>query len=286
MMGTSFPAVLERTRDGDPSAFAALWHEYQPSLLRYLRVTTRDAAEDVASETWAAVASSIARFDGDETAFRAWLFTVARRRAIDHFRRESRRPSVPIDPARLCSASIAAQGVDPGDTAVSRLDTEAALAAHRRTATRTARRGDAPCHRRSRRGARGRDHGQASGHGSGPGPSGPPGTGPSTRRGGAHRNALTAWCALFCDVPQPGPAPDTAARRTHRRAAPARRARSRTSRMPTARSRDCSPKPPAPRARASSRARRPPPPRSSPRTTSPTPRAVGDGRSRHRPSSP
>jgi RNA polymerase sigma-70 factor (ECF subfamily) len=34
---------------------------------------------------------------------------------------------VPIDPARLCSASIAAQGVDPGDTAVSRLDTEAAL---------------------------------------------------------------------------------------------------------------------------------------------------------------
>ncbi len=127
MMGTSFPTVLERTRDGDPSAFAALWHEYQPSLLRYLRVTTRDAAEDVASETWAAVASSITRFDGDETAFRAWLFTVARRRAIDHFRRESRRPSVPIDPAALCSASIAAQGVDPGDTAVSHLDTEAAL---------------------------------------------------------------------------------------------------------------------------------------------------------------
>ena len=127
MMGTTFPTVLERTRGGDASAFATLWHEYQPSLLRYLRVTTSDAAEDVASETWAAVASSISRFDGDETAFRAWLFTVARRRAIDHFRRESRRPSVPVDPAALGTASIAANAADPGETAISTLETEAAL---------------------------------------------------------------------------------------------------------------------------------------------------------------
>ena len=40
-MGTSFPTVLEQTGDGDPSAFATLWHEYQPSLLRDLRVTDR-----------------------------------------------------------------------------------------------------------------------------------------------------------------------------------------------------------------------------------------------------
>ncbi len=79
MMGTAFPTVLEQTGDGDPSAFASLWREYQPSLLRYLRVTTSDAAEDVASETWAAVATSITRFEGDETV-PAWLFTVARRR--------------------------------------------------------------------------------------------------------------------------------------------------------------------------------------------------------------
>lgn len=127
MVGTSFPAVLERTRHGDPSAFAVLWRGYQPALLRYLRVTAGDAAEDVASETWTAVASSITRFDGDEPAFRAWLFTVARRRAIDHFRRESRRPAVPVDPAALGSAPIATDGADPGDTAVSTLETEAAL---------------------------------------------------------------------------------------------------------------------------------------------------------------
>jgi RNA polymerase sigma-70 factor (ECF subfamily) len=127
MIGPTFPAVLEQTRAGDASAFAILWREFQPMLLRYLRVTTRDAADDVASETWAAVAASVSRFDGDETAFRAWLFTVARRRAIDHFRREARRQSVPVDPVALLSASIAADTTDPGEAAVSTLAVESAL---------------------------------------------------------------------------------------------------------------------------------------------------------------
>jgi len=127
MMGTSFPEVLERTRDGDPSAFAVLWREYQPALLRYLRVTAHEAAEDVASETWASVTASITKFDGDETAFRAWLFTVARRRAIDHFRSEARRPSVPTDPVVLGSVAPAAGDPDPADANVSTLALESAL---------------------------------------------------------------------------------------------------------------------------------------------------------------
>jgi RNA polymerase sigma-70 factor (ECF subfamily) len=127
MLGTSFPVVLERTRDGDASAFAVLWRDYQPALLRYLRVTTREAAEDVASETWASVTASIAKFDGDETAFRAWLFTVARRRAIDHFRNEARRPSVATDPVVLGAAPVAARDDDPADATVSTLALESAL---------------------------------------------------------------------------------------------------------------------------------------------------------------
>jgi len=127
MGGTSFSVALERTRNGDPAAFGMLWREYQPRLLRYLRAATGDAAEDVASETWATVTKSITKFDGDETAFRAWLFTVARRRAVDHFRREARRPSVPVDPVTLGAAMIAAPGADPSEHALSTLDTELAL---------------------------------------------------------------------------------------------------------------------------------------------------------------
>jgi RNA polymerase sigma-70 factor, ECF subfamily len=126
-MGTSFPESLARARDGDPSAFAAIWRDYQPSLLRYLRVTARDAAEDVASETWVSVTATIGRFDGDETAFRAWLFTVARRRAIDHFRCEARRPSVPVDPVVLGISSLASRDPDPGDVTVAVLALESAL---------------------------------------------------------------------------------------------------------------------------------------------------------------
>jgi RNA polymerase sigma-70 factor (ECF subfamily) len=128
MIGSRFPAVLEDARSGDEVAFASLWREFHPSLLRYLRVVTRGAADDVASETWAAVATSISRFEGDEAAFRAWIFTVARRRAIDHFRREARRPAVPVDPVSLGTTPIAAVAADPGDVAVTALATETALA--------------------------------------------------------------------------------------------------------------------------------------------------------------
>lgn len=62
-------------------------------LLRYLRGQANDIADDVASETWMAVARGIKGFEGDADEFRAWLFTVARHRLIDERRRETRRPS-------------------------------------------------------------------------------------------------------------------------------------------------------------------------------------------------
>jgi RNA polymerase sigma-70 factor (ECF subfamily) len=50
-----------------------------------------DAAEDVASETWLQVVRDLPRFAGDATAFRVWLFRIARNRAIDDGRRVWRR---------------------------------------------------------------------------------------------------------------------------------------------------------------------------------------------------
>jgi RNA polymerase sigma-70 factor (ECF subfamily) len=128
VIGPTFPAVLDRTRRGDEAAFTTIWRAFHPGLIRYLRIVTGSAAEDVASETWAAVVTSIDRFDGDETAFRAWLFTVARRRAIDYFRREARRPAVPVDPATLGTTPAASTGVDPGQAAIDTIATESALA--------------------------------------------------------------------------------------------------------------------------------------------------------------
>jgi RNA polymerase sigma-70 factor, ECF subfamily len=63
-------------------------------LLRYLRGRGPDVADDVASETWISAAQGLNRFSGDGDQFRAWLFTIARRRLIDVRRREKRRPVI------------------------------------------------------------------------------------------------------------------------------------------------------------------------------------------------
>ena len=89
-----FAAVLRAAADGDELAFTRLWRDVHPALLRYLRVLTRDQmlAEDVAAEVWLDVTRRIDRFTGDEQAFRGWLFTLARRRAIDAHRQARRAP--------------------------------------------------------------------------------------------------------------------------------------------------------------------------------------------------
>src|ERR1700736_889341 len=95
-MGDEFAAVLEAAQDGSENAFSALWHDANPGLLRYLRLMAPRVAEDVAAETWAHVVRGLAAFRGDEAAWRAWLFTTARRRVIDDARRSARRPAASL----------------------------------------------------------------------------------------------------------------------------------------------------------------------------------------------
>jgi RNA polymerase sigma-70 factor, ECF subfamily len=99
MIGPSFPAVLAAAQGGDEQAFAVLWRELQPPVLRYLRVAAPVAAEDLAADTWVSVIRGLGRFRGDEQRFRAWVFTVARHRAIDWRRQAVRRQAeaVPLD---------------------------------------------------------------------------------------------------------------------------------------------------------------------------------------------
>ena len=96
VIGDEFPAVLVAAQDGSEAAFATLWRDGNPALLRYLRVIAPDDAEDVAAEVWVHVVRGLPGFRGDEQAWRAWLFTTARRRASDERRRRSRHPVAPL----------------------------------------------------------------------------------------------------------------------------------------------------------------------------------------------
>lgn len=95
MLGEGFPKVLAAAADGDGAAFAILWRDTHPPLLRYLWVASGDAAEDLASDVWLDVARRLAKFKGGEAEFRGWLFTLARRKVIDKRRHEARHPESP-----------------------------------------------------------------------------------------------------------------------------------------------------------------------------------------------
>ncbi len=111
MAGRSFAELIADAGRGDELAFARLYGDVQPQLLRYLRVVARSDAEDIASETWCRVVRGLRSFSGDEAGFRSWVFTIARRQAIDWHRYEARRPSVSTAPEELRSA-VAAAGTE------------------------------------------------------------------------------------------------------------------------------------------------------------------------------
>jgi RNA polymerase sigma-70 factor (ECF subfamily) len=73
---------------GDRDAFASILARYQNRLYRYLLRWVREpsSAEDLFQQTWLRVIENIDRYDPRRN-FEAWLFTVARNVAIDHWRR-------------------------------------------------------------------------------------------------------------------------------------------------------------------------------------------------------
>jgi RNA polymerase sigma-70 factor (ECF subfamily) len=128
VIGEKFERLLAAAQGGTgeaDGAFSVLWCDANPALLRYLRVIAPEAAEDIAADTWVQVVRGLGTFRGDEAAWRAWLFTTARRRAIDEGRRRSRRPvvSLPELPDETGPGSA-----DPADLVLEKLSTEGAIA--------------------------------------------------------------------------------------------------------------------------------------------------------------
>jgi RNA polymerase sigma-70 factor, ECF subfamily len=108
--------LIERAKAGDHEALAVLWRELNPLLLRYLRGRAGQRGDDIAAEAWLSAARGLVRFDGDELAFRRWLFTIARHRLVDEMRRQARRPE------RLTANPPEGWRADPALRAVDELD--------------------------------------------------------------------------------------------------------------------------------------------------------------------
>jgi RNA polymerase sigma-70 factor (ECF subfamily) len=102
-MGDTFEQRLRAARAGDDWAVEALYREMHPRLLRYVGAREYTAAEDITAEVWLAVAQGLHRFEGNEQQFRAWLFSIARRRIADYRRQRIRRRTEPVTNEHLDS---------------------------------------------------------------------------------------------------------------------------------------------------------------------------------------
>lgn len=126
-IGETFEATLRAAKEGTDWAWAALYRGLAGSVTGYLASRGAAEPEDLASETFLQVARNIQSFDGDEAAFRSWVFVIAHRRLIDSRRARGRRPAI----TPLTDLETDHPGGDVEDEAVGRLATvemEAAFA--------------------------------------------------------------------------------------------------------------------------------------------------------------
>ena len=120
----SFVDVISGARRGEERAIEVLFVDLQPRLLRFFRSVEPRAADDLAADVWLALAKGVRTFEGDLAGFRAWAFTIGRRRLIDHRRMAMRRRTEPAGALELVETPRAA---DPAERVVERQSAQEAI---------------------------------------------------------------------------------------------------------------------------------------------------------------
>jgi RNA polymerase sigma factor (sigma-70 family) len=110
--GGRFDDVLEAARRDERWALEKIFRALGPVVTGYLRVQGGVEPEDLTSEVFVGVLRNLSTFEGDEAAFRSWVFTIAHRRLLDERRRLRRRPP----PAPLAEVPESAAPDDVEDT--------------------------------------------------------------------------------------------------------------------------------------------------------------------------
>jgi RNA polymerase sigma factor (sigma-70 family) len=87
-----FETRLRAAKNGAEWAWGAIYRELAGTVSGYLANRGAAEPEDLTSETFLQVARNISSFNGDESAFRSWVFVIAHRRLIDSRRARQRRP--------------------------------------------------------------------------------------------------------------------------------------------------------------------------------------------------
>lgn len=118
MLGEDFDQVLQASRAGAEWAWSLIYGDLSVAVVGYLRTRGASEPEDVAGEVFLQVVRDLHSFNGDESRFRTWVFTIAHHRLLDEVRYQGRRPVEPVPDESLVSAGPV---VDPQEQAVNAL---------------------------------------------------------------------------------------------------------------------------------------------------------------------
>lgn len=97
---------LRALAEGDRAAFAQIVERWQTRLINFFYRSTgnRADAEDLAQETFIELHRAASRYQ-PQGSFSAFVFTLARRRLIDGYRKKARRPLEFVDPGEFLMQS-------------------------------------------------------------------------------------------------------------------------------------------------------------------------------------
>jgi len=107
---------VEQARAGDPEAVGWLYERYFDRIYRYIYLKIGDAteAEDITEQVFLKMLEAIGSFKWQGSSFASWLFRIAHNQIVDHVRKQSRHPQVPLEPV---GATLASHADDPHELA-------------------------------------------------------------------------------------------------------------------------------------------------------------------------
>jgi RNA polymerase sigma-70 factor (ECF subfamily) len=106
--------LVAQAKRGDEAAIGQLYRQYAPGIYGYVvsRIREPAVADDLTSEVFLRALEGLSRFEYRGISLSAWLYRLAHDRMVDHFRRQARRPTLPLDDEFLPAQEGLEQEVD------------------------------------------------------------------------------------------------------------------------------------------------------------------------------
>ncbi len=121
-------SLVRRAKEHDEAALTQLYEENFGKIYRYIVLKTGDRteAEDMTQQVFLKAFKSISGYRSKGSPFSSWLFRIAHNQVVDHWRKRSKRTTVPLEETLVGSSS------NPSADTERKMDIESLVAATRR----------------------------------------------------------------------------------------------------------------------------------------------------------